>query len=46
MAVGRAWSSGLIESFAVLLFVSLCAFWILATLGTLGALRSGEIWRR
>jgi C4-dicarboxylate transporter/malic acid transport protein len=46
MALGRAWNSGLLESFAVLLFLSLCAFWIVVAIGTANALRSGEIWRR
>lgn len=46
LALARAWHIGTLESLGFVLFVVLCLFWVVVTLGTLRALRSGEIWRR
>lgn len=46
LGLARAWSSNLLEGFAVLLFLLLVGFWLLVTAGTLQALRSGEAWQR
>ncbi len=46
LALGRAWNAGLLEVIAVALFILLLAFWIIVSMGTVRALRSGAIWER
>jgi tellurite resistance protein TehA-like permease len=46
LALARAWQSGVLEGFAVALFVALAAFWVVVSLGTLRAIRSGAAWAR
>ncbi len=46
LALARGWQSGLLEGFAVALFLLLCVFWTVVSLGTLRAVRSGEAWAR
>ena len=46
LALARAWHSGSLETLAGVLFVVLCLFWVVVAAGTLGALRSGAVWRR
>ena len=44
--ISRAWQSGWLEGFAVVLFVALVALWLVVAGRTLGAVFSGEAWRR
>ncbi len=44
--VARAWQSGWLEGFAVVLFVALVVFWLIVDGRTLWAVFSGEAWRR
>lgn len=46
LVLARAWHISALEALGLVLFVVLCLFWAIVTVGTLGALRSGEIWRR
>ena len=46
LALARAWQSGVMEDLAVVLFVALAAFWVVVSLGTLRAIRSGVAWAR
>ncbi len=46
LALARAWQSGVLEGFAVALFVGLAVFWVVVSLGTLRAVRSGAAWMR
>ena len=46
LGLGRAWHIDVLEGLASLLFVVLVAFWLAVSAGTLGAIRSGAIWRR
>jgi C4-dicarboxylate transporter/malic acid transport protein len=46
LALARAWQSGLLEGFAVGLFVALTIVWIVVSLGTLRAIRLGQAWAR
>jgi tellurite resistance protein TehA-like permease len=46
LALARAWQSGILEDFAVALFVLLAVFWVVVSLGTLRAIRSGAAWAR
>jgi C4-dicarboxylate transporter/malic acid transport protein len=46
LALARAWQSGVLEGFAVALFLSLGVFWAVVSLGTLRAVRSGKAWAR
>jgi tellurite resistance protein TehA-like permease len=44
--ISRAWQSGWLESFAVVLFVALAVSWLIVAGRTLWAVFSGEAWRR
>ncbi|MDR3636915.1 MAG: hypothetical protein P4L84_24125 [Isosphaeraceae bacterium] len=46
LALARAWQSGVLEGFAVALFVALVAFWVVVSLGTVRAIVSGTAWMR
>ena len=46
LSIARAWQSGWLEGFAVVLFVALAAFWAIVTARTLWAVFTGEVWRR
>ncbi len=46
LALGRAWQSCILEDLAVALFVLLAVFWLVVSLGTLRAIRSGAAWAR
>lgn len=46
LALARAWQSDVLEGFAVALFVGLAVFWVVVSLGTLRAVRSGVAWAR
>ncbi len=46
LALARAWQSSFLEGFAAVLFVSLAVFWVVVSLGTLRAVRSGAAWMR
>jgi len=46
LGLARAWQVGLLEALASLLFIGLVVFWVVVTVGTLRAVRSGAIWRR
>jgi tellurite resistance protein TehA-like permease len=46
LTLARAWQSGVLEGFAVTLFVGLAFFWVVVSLGTLRAIRSGVAWAR
>ena len=46
LALARAWQSGVLEGFAVALFVALVAFWVIVSLGTVRAVGSGAAWMR
>ena len=46
LSLSRAWQSGWLEGFAVVLFVALAAFWVVVTARTLWAVFTGEVWRR
>lgn len=46
LALARAWQSSFLEGFASALFVLLVVFWVVVTVGTLRAVRSGEAWAR
>lgn len=46
LALARAWQSGVLEEFAAALFVLLAVFWVVVSVGTLRAIRSGVAWAR
>jgi len=46
LSIARAWQSGWLEGFAVVLFVALAAFWAVVAARTLWAVFTGEVWRR
>jgi C4-dicarboxylate transporter/malic acid transport protein len=46
LAISRAWESGWLEGFAVVLFIALVAFWLIVAGRTLWAVFSGEAWQR
>jgi C4-dicarboxylate transporter/malic acid transport protein len=46
LALARAWQSGVLEDFAAALFVLLAVFWVVVSVGTLRAIRSGVAWAR
>ena len=46
LSIARAWQSGWLEGFAVVLFVALAAFWAVVAARTLWAVVTGEVWRR
>lgn len=46
LSIARAWQSGWLEGFAVVLFVALAAFWAIVTARTLWAVFTGEVWQR
>ncbi len=46
IGLARAWQVGVLESLGVLLFVALVLFWVVVTVGTLRAVRTGQVWRR
>ena len=46
LALARAWDAGALEALTAILFVGLCVFWVVVATRTLGAVRSGAVWRR
>jgi C4-dicarboxylate transporter/malic acid transport protein len=46
LTLGRAWDTSVIEGFAVLLYLTLVAFWLLVVTGTVRGLRTGKVWQR
>ena len=46
LALARAWDAGALEALTAILFVGLCVFWVVVATRTLGAVRSGAMWRR
>lgn len=46
LSVARAWQSGWLEGFAVVLFVALAGFWVVVAARTLWAVFTGEAWQR
>ncbi len=46
LALGRAWHAGAIEALAVVLFLALVLAWVIVSVSTLRAVRSGAAWAR
>ena len=46
LTLARAWNVTPIEWFAVLLYAGLVTFWVIVTVGTVRATRTGQVWQR